>query len=320
MAVLSKGTERSEYVQAFLEAAAQLGAHGFSVGVAGDAPGQHGSWNVGATPLAGNRPAIEALKKVDLLVDTVFLLFSKEQLEIQAAGVRVLLCIEPVDHLREMFPDPTLRARVEAAGELLGKASSLRLLNKHGTDVTYDLGAYPVITQYGYTDTPGRWDHFPSGFVFTGASDDGVNGKVVLGPGDIIYPFKTYVRTPIELTIEQGWIKNISGDLDAELLAEYMAGFNDPKAYGVSHIGWGLLESAKWSALATDQHGVGMHGRSYYGNVMFATGPNQELGGPNDTECHLDIPMRGATLLLDDEPVVVDGDIVIDSMKPASRS
>jgi 2,5-dihydroxypyridine 5,6-dioxygenase len=59
--------------------------------------------------------------------------------------------------------------------------------------------------------------------------------------------------------------------------------------------------------------------RSYYGNAMFSIGPNNELGGPNDTSCHLDIPMRGCSLFLDDEPVVVDGDIVIDEMRPSSR-
>jgi 2,5-dihydroxypyridine 5,6-dioxygenase len=44
---------------------------------------------------------------------------------------------------------------------------------------------------------------------------------------------------------------------------------------------------------------------------MFSTGPNSELGGPNDTACHLDIPMRNCSLLLDDEPVVINGDVVV---------
>ena len=50
--------------------------------------------------------------------------------------------------------------------------------------------------------------------------------------------------------------------------------------------------------------------RSFLGNVMFSTGPNNELGGPNDTACHLDIPMRGCSLFLDDEAVVLDGQVV----------
>jgi 2,5-dihydroxypyridine 5,6-dioxygenase len=320
VAVLSQGHQRTDYVDAFLAAAEQLGAHAFNVRlprVDGSLDGDVGTWEVGETPLAGNRRAIEALKQVDLVVDTVFLLFSKEQLEIQAAGVKVLLCIEPVEHLRQMFPTVELRERVEHGERLLSRAQSLRFTNEHGTDVRYRLGAYPVITQYGYTDTPGRWDHWPSGFLFTGGADDGVDGKVVLAPGDIIFPFKSYVQTPIELTIEQGRIQDIRGDgFDADLLTDYMASFGDHDAYGIAHIGWGMLETAQWSILATDRRGMGMHGRSFYGNVLFSTGPNGELGGPNATLCHVDIPMRNCTLYLDDEPIVVDGDVVVDELKP----
>jgi 2,5-dihydroxypyridine 5,6-dioxygenase len=318
IAVLSQGHQRSEYVDAFLAAADQLGATAFNVNlphVGGSLDGDVGAWEVGETPLAGNRPAIEALKGVDLVIDTIFLLFSKEQLEIQASGTRVLLCIEPIEHLRAMAPSPRLRERVEAGAVLLGNAEVLRFTNVAGSDVTYKLGAYPVITQYGYTDTPGRWDHWPSGFLFTGGADDGVDGKVVIAPGDIIFPFKSYVQTPIELTIEQGRIEHIGGGVDADLLREYMASFRDADAYGIAHIGWGMLETAQWSILATDRRGMGMHGRSFYGNVLFSTGPNGELGGPNETLCHVDVPMRNCTLYLDDRPIVVDGDIVVDELK-----
>jgi len=50
--------------------------------------------------------------------------------------------------------------------------------------------------------------------------------------------------------------------------------------------------------------------RSFRGNVMFSIGPNSELGGPNDTACHLDIPMRNCSLYLDDREVVKHGQIV----------
>jgi 2,5-dihydroxypyridine 5,6-dioxygenase len=318
IAVLSQGSQRIEYVDAFLAAAEQLGAVGYNVKlphVDSSLDGESGPWEVGVTPLANNRPAIEALKGVDLVVDTVFLLFSPEQLEIQESGTRVLLCIEPIEHLRQMAPTQRLRERVEAGEEILNKAKTLRFTNEAGTDVTYQLGAYPVMTQYGFTDTPGRWDHWPSGFLFTGGADDGVDGKVVIAPGDIIFPFKSYVQTAIELTIEKGRITNIGGTLDADLLREYMASFNDPDAYGISHIGWGMLETAQWSILAHDGRGMGMHGRSFYGNVLFSTGPNGELGGPNETLCHVDVPMRNCTLYLDDEPIVVDGEIVVDVLK-----
>jgi 2,5-dihydroxypyridine 5,6-dioxygenase len=319
VAVLSQGNQRPQYVDAFLQAARVLGATAFHLRLPDDEStldGDVGTWMVGETPLAGNRPAIEALKGVDLVIDTVFLLFSREQMEIQESGTRILACIEPIEHLREMFPTRRLRERVEFGGELLGSAEELRFTNEAGTDVTYRLGQYPVITQYGHTDTPGRWDHWPSGFLFTGGTDDGVNGRVVIAPGDIIFPFKTYVQTPIELTIEAGRIEHVGGPgVDAELLRSYMASFDDPDAYGIAHIGWGMLETARWNVLATDRRGMGMHGRSFYGNVLFSTGPNQELGGPNDTPCHIDVPMRNCSLWLDERPIVVDGDIVVEEMK-----
>ncbi len=323
VAVLSQGQQRMQYVDTFMRASESLGATTYNVRLAQESTsldGEVGVWEVGATPLATNQPAIEALKGADIVIDTIFLLFSKEQLEIQASGTRILLCIEPVEHLRDMFPPPGIRERVEYGEQLLSNASELRFTNSFGTDVTYQLGAYPVITQYGFTDTPGRWDHWPSGFLFTGGKDDGVDGKVVLAPGDIIFPFKDYVRSPIELTIENGLIQDISGDFDADLLRDYMAGFDDEKAYGIAHIGWGLLETAKWGILATDRRGIGMHGRSFYGNVLFSTGPNGELGGTNDTLCHVDIPMRNCSLFLDDQPIVVDGDIVVDEMKSRTLS
>ncbi len=54
-----------------------------------------------------------------------------------------------------------------------------------------------------------------------------------------------------------------------------------------------------------------MNALSYYGNVLFSTGPNTEVGGTNDTPCHLDIPMRNCSLYLDDQPIVVAGKIVV---------
>ncbi|MDX6561703.1 MAG: 2,5-dihydroxypyridine 5,6-dioxygenase, partial [Gaiellales bacterium] len=41
----------------------------------------------------------------------------------------------------------------------------------------------------------------------------------------------------------------------------------------------------------------------------------QELGGTNDTACHIDIPMRNCSVYLDDEPVLIDGEFAIDDLK-----
>jgi 2,5-dihydroxypyridine 5,6-dioxygenase len=323
VAVLSQQDDRMDYADAFMAAASKLGATPFHVRLpeaSSTLLGDAGLWTVGVTPLANNRPAIEACKAADIVIDLVFLLFSKEQLEIQEAGTRMLLCIEPPDNLARLFPTKDQRRRVEVSEELITNARSLRITNHAGSDVVYQLGVYGVLTEYGYTDAPGRWDHWPSGFFLTGGADDGVDGKVVVDRGDIIItPFKKYVDEPVEITIERGLIVDIRGGFDAELLRDYIAAFDDPKAYGIAHIGWGCNEKARWSGLQNDGRSLGMESRAFYGNTLFSTGPNQELGGSNDTQCHIDIPMRNCSMYLDDEPVLIDGEFVIDDLK-APRS
>lgn len=318
VAVLSQGDVRRDYADAFMAAARRLGATAFHVRLPDPAPpvGGPDPGGFGVTPLAGNQTAIEALKGADLVVDLLFLLFSKEQLEIQEAGTRILLCVEPVAHLARMLPTPDQRRRVEVSAELLSKATSLRFTNRAGTDVLYDLGQFPVLTEYGYTDLPGRWDHWPSGFLATGASEVGVNGRVVLDRGDILTPpFGKYIDEPVEITISEGYIETIRGGIDADLFRDYINSFHDDRGRAISHIGWGCNENARWSGLQHDGRGIGMESRAFYGNVLFSTGPNQELGGRNDTPCHLDIPMRNCSVYLDDEPVLVDGEFVVEELQ-----
>jgi 2,5-dihydroxypyridine 5,6-dioxygenase len=85
---------------------------------------------VGETGLAGNPEAVEALKQADMVVDLIFLLFSKQQLEIQASGTRVLTAVEPAPLLARLMPTRELRERVEIGAELLSKAKVMRITSK----------------------------------------------------------------------------------------------------------------------------------------------------------------------------------------------
>jgi 2,5-dihydroxypyridine 5,6-dioxygenase len=325
VAVLSEGGVRANYAQAFLTAAQELGATAFHINVPAKATfsSDQLAGNVGKTALEGNRPAIEALKQVDILIDLMGLLFSQEQNEITAAGVRVLLVVEPINVLKQMFPNPDLRRRVEFGGGLLAGARELRFTSPHGTDIRYGLSQYPVLTEYGYTDEPGRWDHWPSGFLFTQGNDEEIDGKVVLMPGDIIAAFRRYVQSPIKLTVKRGKVVDIDGDgLDAPLMRSYIESYSDDRAYAVSHIGWGLNERANWHHAAASREldaEIGMNGLAFYGNVLFSLGPNTELGGKNDTACHLDMPMRNCSLFLDGKPIVENGKIVVEEMRAPGR-
>jgi 2,5-dihydroxypyridine 5,6-dioxygenase len=131
--------------------------------------------------------------------------------------------------------------------------------------------------------------------------------------GDILLPQKKYVNDPITLTVENGYATRIDGGVDAALLSDYMASFNDPEGYAISHIGWGLQPRARWSTLGLyDREAtIGMDARAFEGNFLFSLGPNNEAGGKRTTACHIDIPLRHCDVMLDGEAVVRDG-VVMD--------
>jgi len=264
---------------------------------------------LGTTPLTGNPAAIAALKASDLVLDLMTLLFSPEQHEILSAGTKILLAVEPPEVLCRLVPTEGDRVRVSAASQRIEAAREMHVTSAAGTDLRCALGEFPAIREYGYVDEPGRWDHWPSGFVLTWPNEGQSNGVVVLDRGDILLPMKDYVTEPIRLDIREGYVRAIEGGLQADLLKEYMATFEDPEAYAVSHIGWGLQPRAQWSMLGhyNKETHIGMDARAFEGNFLWSMGPNNEAGGSRTTACHIDIPMRRCSVALDGTPTVIDG-------------
>lgn len=267
---------------------------------------------LGTTPLTGNAAAIAALKKSDLVLDLMTLLFSPEQQDILESGTKILLAVEPPEVLVRLLPSPDDKVRCAEAAAILSGGRQMHVTSKAGTDLHLPMGRFPVIQEYGYVDAPGRWDHWPSGFSFTFPNDGEAHGRVVLDRGDILLPMKSYLSTPIGMTVEKGYVTAITGGTDADLLNDYMAAFADPEAYAVSHIGWGLQSRARWSTLGLydREETIGMDARAFAGNFLFSMGPNNEAGGSRTTACHIDIPMRRCTVAVDGREVVRDGALV----------
>ncbi len=267
---------------------------------------------LGTTPLTGNPAAIAALTASDLVLDLMTLLFSPEQHEILSTGTKILLAVEPPEVLARLVPTEADRTRVKAAAARIGKAREMHIISAAGTDLRCKLGEFPVISEYGFVDEPGRWDHWPSGFALTFPDEGGTTGTIVIDKGDILLPQKRYCSERIVLTVESGYVTKIEGGIDAELLSDYMAAFNDPESFAISHIGWGLQPRARWSTLGLyDREAtIGMDARAFEGNFLFSLGPNNEAGGSRTTTCHIDIPLRKCTVRLDGEDVVREGKVL----------
>jgi len=272
---------------------------------------------IGPTSLTGNLPAVAAMQAADMVVDLMGMDRGTEQQQILDTGTRILLVKEPPEIFMRLVPTSDDKRRALAAAKRLKEAKSMHVTSAAGTDFKVEFGQYGMLVQYGLADEPGRWDHAPSTFVATWPNEKSSHGTVVLDRGTTILPFKEYVRTPIRLTIEGGYIRKIEGEFDAQYLRDYMAKFDDPEGYAVSHLGWGLQKKAHWTALGMydKRQSNAMEARSFYGNFMFSTGPNLEGGGTRNSPCHLDIPMLSCSLWLDGKPILDNEKIVPEDIR-----
>ena len=246
---------------------------------------------LGETPLTNNPVALAAMKNSDIVLDLMLLLFSPEQMEILESGTKILLAVEPPEVLVRAVPTEADRERVLAASKLLKAAKKMHVTSPAGTDVTFKLGDYPTISEYGFCEEPGRWD--------------------------ILLPQKNYVSEKVTMQLREGFVRSIEGDIDAALLREFMEAYKDPEAYAIAHIGWGMQPRCYWHTLSlVDREATsGQDARAFEGNFLFSLGPNNEAGGPRTTPCHLDIPLRNCTVKLDDVVVVRDGKVIDEAFR-----
>ena len=96
---------------------------------------------------------------------------------------------------------------------LLDAATTMHVTSRVGTELTVSLAGAFRAGSYGWCTEPGSIAHWPGGLVLAFPASGSVNGTVVLAP--------------------------------------YLAAFDEPDAYAVSHVGWGMDPGARWEALAT---------------------------------------------------------------------
>ena len=318
MVLLSDLTSRPEYVQAAFAAADELGVDAYEMRV-----NMIPSWTkVGVDTIGRTKGLMDALKAADIVVALHIPLFTSWLREVMSTGTRFLMIIDSPDDLEVLLAPKGLKEAVKHSEARLVATKEIRVLSEAGTDLTYSCGEYPVMSQWGFSDEPGHFDHWGVGLVHTFPNEGTANGTVVMQPGDIvILPYCRYVHDEVRLNIRDGFIRKIDGGLDAKLMADWLednkTGADDIDPYAVSHLGWGLNPQARW-------YHIGLNGdaperahaaaRVFPGNFLFSTGPNTQGGGTRKTKGHYDVPMRDCTVVLDNEVIIDKGRFVDEAM------
>jgi 2,5-dihydroxypyridine 5,6-dioxygenase len=318
IALVSDLTTRREYIQAAFAAADELGADVYEMCV-NAVP----SWTkVGVATIGKCKGTLAAVKAADIIVIFHVPLFTKWLKEVMDGGTRVLMIIDGPDDLDNLMSPKGLKDAVKHAHARLAKTKKVHVVSDAGTDLTYACGDYPVMSQWGYADEPGHFDHWGAGHVHTFPNEGTANGIVVFQPGDIIIlPFCRYVQDTVRLEIRDGFVVKFDGGLDAKLMRDWLtdnkSSTDDRDPFAISHLGWGLNPQALW-------YGIALNGdepersraaaRTFPGNFLFSTGPNTQGGGKRNTRGHYDVPMRDCTVILDNEVVIEKGRIVDPAM------
>ena len=238
--LLSDLGARRDYVSAAFAAAEDLGADAYEMCV-----NAMPSWTkVGVETVGRCKGTLEAIKSADMLVCLHIPLFTRWLKEARDAGTRVLMVIDGPDELEELMAPPGLKEAVIHADQRLKRARTMRITRPGGTDLTVNLGEYPTMSQYGYSETAGRFDHWGAGHVHTFPNEGSANGTVVFQPGDIIVlPYCRYVQDEVRLDIRDGFIRKIEGGLDAKLMSDWLDGNqarpDDMDGHAISHLGLG---------------------------------------------------------------------------------
>jgi 2,5-dihydroxypyridine 5,6-dioxygenase len=312
-AVLSETLSRPSLVQLSELALARLGARWFHVVL--PTPRQSAPVPVrstGASDAIGRlQPVVSALAGSVFIADCTVegLQHAVELPEILKGGARVLVVSnEHPEILERTVPRAEDETEVRDAMRRLKGARAMRVTSEAGSDLNISLAGARIGGVWGFTAKPGSLSHWPAGLVLAFPAAGSVNGTLVLAPGDVNLTFKRYLADAVTLRIVDDHVTAIEGrSVDAELMRGYFAAWNEPAAYAVSHLGWGLNRRARWDAMTfydkADFNGTEL--RAFAGSFLYSTGANEVAN--RHTLGHFDLPMRGCTVTLDGVAVVENG-------------
>lgn len=315
-AVLSETQTRAELPQLSELALARLGARAFHVVLPGRAlTAPVPVRSTGASDAIGQiEPVVQALASSVFIADCTVegLQHAVELPRILGGGARVLaISHEHPEILERCLPQAADEAPVRDAMRKLKAAQHMHVSSAAGTDLRVSLAGARIGGVWGFSSKPGTLSHWPGGLVLAFPAARSVSGTLVLDRGDVNLTFKRYLDAPVRLLIENDFVRSVEGDgLDAELMRGYFEAWNDPAAYAVSHLGWGLNRRARWDAMAfydkADFNGTEL--RAFAGNFLYSTGANEVAG--RHTLGHFDLPLRACTVRLDGVAVVEQGVLV----------
>lgn len=194
-----------------------------------------------------------------------------------------------------------IRKTAEALAGRLRGASKIRVTSPAGTDVTVEIGDREPRGWYtGIVRRPGEISAFPGGEVSFPPVEGTSNGTVVFER--VVTDVGRLVQ-PIRITVEDGLAVAIDGGKEANRLRALVDGVMG--ATNIGELGIGLNPAARVGDDITET-------KKKLGTAHFALGDNAGgYGGVVECPLHLDGMVFGATVTIDGDDVVRNGELVL---------
>lgn len=131
---------------------------------------------------------------------------------------------------------------------------------------------------------------------------EGTAEGVIVADASIPYLGIGVLKEPVRCKVEKGFIVEISGGPQAQVLKKDLESRKDPNCYNVAELGVGLNPASRMTGIMLDDEGV-------FGSVHIGIGSNITLGGNIKAATHYDLLMWGATIELDGKVMLDRGNL-----------
>lgn len=252
----------------------------------------------------------EAIESADLaaLASSKALVHSAPAASAQHAGTKILIMSELSSDILRSGAARTdydaMQAVADRLGEIYDDAAEIRVVDDNGTDLVADIedrNYWPIAGRVWRTETTYA-AAFPDGEMGVCPAEGSTEGTVVW---DTSVHDIGNLSQPIELTVEEGWVTDISGGAEAEKFERILREEGDENAfYCAAEIALGINPGAEFTGrMRTD--------KKVEGSVHVATGDNVDIGGSIESNLHLDGVIAAPTVYVDDRKIAEDGDVLV---------
>jgi leucyl aminopeptidase (aminopeptidase T) len=191
-----------------------------------------------------------------------------------------------------------MAARSRAVAALLDRSDTARITCPRGTDLSLDIAGRQGIADDGDLTAPGAFGNLPCGEGFIAPLSG--EGRVVassVGPLGIS-------EEPAILSVEDGHVVSAVGGLGPEWLR--LLEVHGERGRNLAELGVGTNDRAQLTGLVLEDEKI-------LGTVHVAFGASAGIGGTVAVPIHLDVVVLDASLVVDDEPVLEDGQFVLEA-------